>query len=56
MWMSADAVVKTSLEATDRRRVVCVPGIHNRVLVALAKAGLAGVLSSTLDRRLPRLP
>lgn len=56
MWMSADAVVKVSLEAIDRRRVVCVPGIHNRVLVALAKAGLGGVLSSTLDRRLPRLP
>lgn len=34
LWMSADAVVATSLRALERNRVVCIPGFWNRVMVA----------------------
>jgi hypothetical protein len=51
--MSAEAVVSASLKAFERRRVVCVPGVWNRVLVALGQAALACVLVRVLDRALP---
>jgi short-subunit dehydrogenase len=32
LWMSADEVVSASLGALDGRRVVCIPGLKNRLL------------------------
>jgi uncharacterized protein len=36
MWMDADAVVRTGLDAVERGRVVCVPGRVNRAIKVLA--------------------
>ena len=32
LWMSADAVVEASLKALARRKVICIPGVGNRLL------------------------
>jgi short-subunit dehydrogenase len=34
LWMSARAVVRTSLRALGRRKVVCIPGLRNRLITA----------------------
>lgn len=34
-WMTPDAVVEASLASLRRRRVICVPGLRNRLLTAL---------------------
>lgn len=53
LWMSADEVVRISLRALEGRRIVCIPGVRNRLLVALAGNWLASrVLSASLARRL----
>ena len=44
MWMSSEAVAKTSLRALQRGSLYCIPGLHNRIMVFLAKTGLAGIL------------
>lgn len=38
MWMSADRVVSISLGAMSRRRVICVPGLVNRVLSVILRS------------------
>jgi hypothetical protein len=38
MWMSADRVVKISLRAVKGRRVICVPGLVNRVLALIIRS------------------
>lgn len=38
MWMSADRVVRISLGAMKRRRVICVPGVINRVLALIIRS------------------
>jgi hypothetical protein len=45
-WMTADAVVEASLAALQRGVVVCVPGIHNRLLVTVT-----GAMPRSLTRR-----
>ena len=32
LWMPADAVVEASLETLARRKVICIPGVGNRLL------------------------
>jgi uncharacterized protein len=44
MWMTSEAVAQTSLQALKRGNLDCIPGLHNRVMVFLAKIGLAGLL------------
>jgi short-subunit dehydrogenase len=46
MWMSSEAVAQTSLRALERGTFYCIPGLHNQILVFLAKTGLAGFLLS----------
>ena len=53
LWMSADEVVDRSLSALARGRVICVPGFKNRMLVLLARMGLAPLLARMLESRLP---
>ncbi|NMB76539.1 MAG: SDR family oxidoreductase [Myxococcales bacterium] len=40
LWMSAEAVVRESLDLLDRDRVVCIPGRLNRWMVLLANTPL----------------
>ena len=48
LWMSAEEVVEQSLDALGQGRVVCVPGFKNRLIVALARAGLTNLLLKVL--------
>jgi len=52
LWMSADEVVKQSLRALERGRVICIPDFKNRVLILLAGMGLAPLLARMLESRL----
>ena len=36
MWMEADAVVEESLKSLEKKTIVCVPGIINKLLIILA--------------------
>jgi uncharacterized protein len=47
MWMSADRLVRISLGAMKRRRVICVPGFVNRILALVLR-------SHVLDRKIRR--
>lgn len=53
LWMGAEEVVDRSLVALERGKVVCVPGLKNRVALAVARM-LPGALMSALMRRTDR--
>ena len=48
LWGSARAVVADSLRAFDRGQVVCVPGVVNHMILALARTGLVNRLAPAL--------
>ena len=52
LWTTSDEVVAVSLKALRSGDAVCVPGLGNRLLVALARAGLCDFLLKALERRL----
>jgi uncharacterized protein len=56
MWLTADAVVRASLEQLDRRGpVICVPGLHYKLLVAVVRLlprRLIGMLTGRGYRRM----
>ena len=52
LWMAAESVAAASVKALARDRPVCVPGLPNRLLVALARLGLGGVFARRLTDRL----
>ena len=56
MWLTADGVVRASLAQLDRRGpVVCVPGLHYKLLVAVVRLlprRLIGVLTGRGYRRM----
>ena len=56
MWLTADAVVRASLTQLDRRGpVICVPGLHYKLLVAVVRLlprRLIGVLTGRGYRRM----
>lgn len=52
LWMSADEVVEQSLRALERSRVICIPGFKNRVLILLARMGLAPLPARMLESHL----
>lgn len=54
-WMSPAAVVEESLQALGRGRVVCISGVQNRLLVALARMGLSGLIFHTLASHFPHI-
>ena len=53
-WMSAEEVVEKSLDALGQGRVVCVPGVKNRLIVALARIGVTNLLLKVLGDRIQR--
>ena len=55
LWMSADRVVKISLGAMNGRRVICVPGLVNRVLAFVIRSRiLEPFMLRTYGKRLKR--
>lgn len=54
LWMTADAVVQTSLQALERGQVVVIPGWHNRLLVAAIQHPRIAGLPWRVVRRLAR--
>ena len=54
LWSPAEEVVNEALHTLKRDQVVCVPGFKNRLIVALARSGLAGALLKILTNSLRR--
>ncbi len=50
MWMPAERVVRTSLKALGRKKVICVPGWGNRLLVAWMRCPVTNGLTIRLSR------
>ncbi|HEY3448646.1 MAG TPA: SDR family oxidoreductase [Myxococcales bacterium] len=53
LWMSAEDVAACSLRCLDRGKVVCVPGLKNRLFVAVSRVlphGLLGALVRRTDQ------
>ncbi len=50
LWMSAETVVRTSLRALGGRRVVCVPGFGNRLLVWVMRCPVTAALFAAAGR------
>ena len=48
LWSPAEAVVDESLRSLKQGQVVCIPGFKNRVIVSLARSGLASLLLKVL--------
>jgi hypothetical protein len=51
MWLSAEQVVRESLEALPRHKVLCVPGVWYRLIVGAARAPFIGSLVQILGAR-----
>jgi short-subunit dehydrogenase len=51
LWMTADAVVTDSLQALARNRIVCIPGLANKLIVALLRLPLVPALARYYGRR-----
>jgi short-subunit dehydrogenase len=54
LWMSAEDVVEHSLAGLRSGRVLVIPGLRNRLLVAVARTGLAQTLWWRIARRVRR--
>jgi short-subunit dehydrogenase len=54
LWMSAEEVVTESLNALNGRRVICIPGLINRLIATLARSTLTSFLWKTLVMRMRR--
>ena len=52
LWMPAEAVVEESLRSLKHDQVICIPGLKNRLIVALARSGLTRLLLGILRNRL----
>ncbi len=52
LWTSAEEVVEQSFRSLKRDQVICIPGFKNRIFVAMARVGLAGVLTQSLAKSL----
>lgn len=50
LWMPAEAVVRDSLRAFDRRRALCVPGAINRVIYWICRLGVVDALAPLVLR------
>lgn len=48
MWMSAEDVVATSLRMLGNGSVVCVPGVANRIMAAIAHSALAPLMAGAM--------
>lgn len=52
LWMSAEEVVAESLNALDGGRVICVPGVVNRLIAAVVRSSLTSFLWKPLVTRM----
>lgn len=50
LWGTVSAVVRDSLRALERGQVICVPGLLNRMIVALARTGAVNRLAPVFLR------
>jgi short-subunit dehydrogenase len=50
-WMTSESVAQKSLRALERGNPSCIPGLHNQIVVFLAKTGVAGLF---LNRTPPK--
>ncbi|MBU6997050.1 MAG: SDR family oxidoreductase [Theionarchaea archaeon] len=44
LWMNPEDVVKESLKALEKGKVVCIPGLRNRIVFILARIGVSPFL------------
>lgn len=44
LWMNPEDVVKESLKALEKGKVVCIPGLRNRIVFLLARIGVSSFL------------
>ena len=58
LWTPVDQTVDESLRTLNRAKVICIPGLRNRVIVALARSGLVSILLRIFENSLrgTRLP
>ncbi len=54
-WMSAEDVVRESLDALKKGRVICIPGFKNQLAVALVRSRLGALVVKALAARFHRL-
>lgn len=52
LWTSVEAVVDESLHTLERGQVVCIPGLKNRLMIAVARGGFTAILLKTLENSL----
>jgi len=52
LWLNADYVVQESLKALDRNKVICIPGLPYRLIVALGRSSLTGPIVRAVALRL----
>ena len=51
LWMSAEDVVRESLDAIKKNRVICVPGLKNRLIVMILRNRLGAFVVKALAAR-----
>ena len=51
-WMQAEDVVRESLDALKKGRVICIPGFKNRLIVAIIRNWLGALAAKALAARL----
>jgi len=54
LWMSAEAVVEASLRDLKRGRVVCVPGLKNKLLARLFSVGAIRAIAGKVVQKKPK--
>ena len=54
MWMGADEVAAAGYEAAEANRPLCVPGVHNQLIAAMAKILPDDWVMSLMQSRLGR--
>jgi short-subunit dehydrogenase len=55
LWMKAEEVVRESLEALAKSRVICVPGLKNRLLVTVMRNRLGALVMKWIAVRFRKL-
>jgi len=55
LWMKAEDVVRESLAALEKGRVICIPGFRNRLIVAVMRNRLGALMMKMLSARFQKL-
>jgi short-subunit dehydrogenase/ubiquinone/menaquinone biosynthesis C-methylase UbiE/uncharacterized protein YbaR (Trm112 family) len=54
LWSSAEGVVEASFTALEQDRVICIPGLQNRLVAAVARLGITSPLINLYTGFFPR--